>query len=149
MWRLSTCACSYCGQYCQTYRSTSHRRERDSFLWTHKREEHLLSSNQPAAGINASEQSPKTALNPTVSNTVTPPSSHALQYKPQQCRQQYCVKHCMVISWETSLLLKVHKVSVQIEWIWVVAASLSIPGAEGLWPWSVCPAVARHLCVGC
>ena len=41
-----------------------------------RREEHLLSSNQPAAGI---EESSKTALNPTGANTVTPPSSHALQ----------------------------------------------------------------------
>ena len=38
-----------------------------------KREEHLLSSNQPAAGIE------QTTLNPAGTNTVTPPLSHALQ----------------------------------------------------------------------
>ena len=41
-----------------------------------RREEHLLSSNQPAASI---EESSQTALNPTGANTVTPPSSRALQ----------------------------------------------------------------------
>ena len=41
-----------------------------------KIEKYLLSSSQPATGI---EQSSQTTLNPAGTNTVTPPSSHALQ----------------------------------------------------------------------
>ena len=79
-----------------------------------KREEHLLSSTQPAI-----EHSSQAVLNHTVTRTVTlptshalqtvllqqhptvtmgtPPTSHALQYMPQQCRQRYCVEHLSLV----------------------------------------------------
>jgi len=79
-----------------------------------KREEHLLSSTQPAI-----EHSSQAVLNHTVTRTVTlptshalqtvllqqhltvtmatPPMSHALQYMPQQCRQRYCVEHLSLV----------------------------------------------------
>ena len=79
-----------------------------------KREEHLLSSTPPAI-----EHSSQAVLNHTVTRTVTPPTSHALQtvllqqhptvtmatpptshalqYMPQQCRQRYCVEHLSLV----------------------------------------------------
>ena len=79
-----------------------------------KREEHLLSSTQPAI-----EHSSQAVLSHTVTRTVTPPTSHALQtvllqqhptvtmatpptshalqYMPQQCRQRYCVEHLSLV----------------------------------------------------
>ena len=79
-----------------------------------KQEEHLLSSTPPAI-----EHSSQAVLNQTVTHTVTPPTSHALQtvllqqhptvtmatpptshalqYMPQQCRQRYCVEHLSLV----------------------------------------------------
>ena len=79
-----------------------------------KQEEHLLSSTPPAI-----EHSSQAVLNQTVTRTVTPPTSHALQtvllqqhptvtmatpptshalqYMPQQCRQRYCVEHLSLV----------------------------------------------------